>query len=849
MTEDRDPDRRIGPWLDEQATPSAPDGLLERSLARVEATGQRPGWRAADRWRSYLGIRRPATVRGGMGPVLAVAVVVVAVAAGAGLYLGFSRGIVAGPSGPPSIGPVPSAPVVGMPASPVFPVAPSPPPTIGPGTVIAYTRTTVKPAMSAQNPGGARCYDGTSCPVPRLWVVGSDGSGAHELLPAGMGAQIGGAWSSDGAHLVYEESGKFYLTDASGSAPQVVDTGCVAPCVGDYAAAFSSDGTHLVFVRTSTSASGYDDHNAITTMDLASGRVLELSSTAPDGGSLPGWSPDGTQIAFFRYGDKDMGIVGPVPVRKSAVFVVDADGGNLHQITPKTLAAQFAGWSPDGARIVFTSLDAGREDVYTVRPDGTDVRRLTTDGISFGATWTPDGRILFVRGSTGAGTAGAPGFWTMGADGTNAAQLAPGMLAADQDPAWTPGPAWQPIGGQSIVPPPWSPSTSTAVGPPPPTPPATPAAALSPGFSWTGSMHTATGGPLGETATLLADGRVLVTGGCSAGAELYDPATGMFSPTGSLTVVRGGATATLLKNGRVLVAGGYNCGNGQNDGIWASAELYDPATGTFGPTGSMGTPREFHTATILADGRVLITGGHTGQSPVASVSVVFASYERALTAETAGSSTLSSAELYDPGTGAFSPTGSMAVFRDRHTATLLENGMVLVAGGGGEGYARNSAELYNPATGTFRSTGSMRSDRWLHSATLLPDGRVLIAGGRSPNDSTYASAELYDPATGRFAPTGSMKASRQEHSATLLADGRVLIAGGYVQDPAHWDVLSQTELYDPRTGKFANGGSMGEPRSGQAATLLNDGRVLIVGGSGVGYPMGAGPTSAVLYQP
>jgi hypothetical protein len=362
-------------------------------------------------------------------------------------------------------------------------------------------------------------------------------------------------------------------------------------------------------------------------------------------------------------------------------------------------------------------------------------------------------------------------------------------------------------------------------------------------------MHTATGGSLGGTATLLADGRVLVTEGCSTDAELYDQTTGTFSPTGSLTATRGSATATRLRDGRVLIAGGGNCGNAETGGIWASAELYDPVTGTFSPTGSMATPREFHTATLLADGRVLIAGGYTGQSPVASVSFVLASYERALTAETAGSNTLSSAELYDPGTGTFSRTGSMAVFRDRHTATLLENGMVLVAGGGGEGYARNSAELYNPATGTFRSTGSMRSDRWLHTATLLRDGRVLVAGGRSPNDSTYASAELYDPATGRFTPTGSMKASRQEHTATLLTDGRVLIAGGYVQDPAHWDVLSETELYDPRTGKFTDGGSMGEQRSGQTATLLDDGRVLIVGGSGVGYPMGTGPTSAVLYRP
>jgi len=354
----------------------------------------------------------------------------------------------------------------------------------------------------------------------------------------------------------------------------------------------------------------------------------------------------------------------------------------------------------------------------------------------------------------------------------------------------------------------------------------------------------------GDTATGFPDGRVLVTIGCSAAAELYDPTTGTFAPTGSLTAIRWGKTATLLQDGRVLVAGGYNCGDAGSDGVWASAELYDPGTGTFSATGSMDEPRSRHTATLLADGRVLITGGITGQSPVASVSVVFASYEHAMTAETAESITLSSAEVYDPKTGAFSGTGSMGDFRDSHTATLLGDGRVLVVGGGGEGYAsRTSTEVYHPATGVFSRTGSLKSGRWLHTATLLQDGRVLITGGRSPHDSDYDTAELYDPATGTFTLTGSMHEARQEHTATLLPDGRVLIAGGYQQDAVHWDVLSSVEWYDPGTMEFTPIGSMGEARSGHTATLLKTGRILIVGGSGIGYPAGAGPTSAVLYQP
>ena len=118
--------------------------------------------------------------------------------------------------------------------------------------------------------------------------------------------------------------------------------------------------------------------------------------------------------------------------------------------------------------------------------------------------------------------------------------------------------------------------------------------------------------PLGETATLLADGRVLFAGGCGTAAEVYDPATGTFSPTGSLAQVRASATATRLHDGRVLFAGGYNCAAAGQDGMWASAELYDPTTGTFSPTGSMAAPRSQHTATLLADGRVLIAGGLSG---------------------------------------------------------------------------------------------------------------------------------------------------------------------------------------------------------------------------------------------
>ena len=143
----------------------------------------------------------------------------------------------------------------------------------------------------------------------------------------------------------------------------------------------------------------------------------------------------------------------------------------------------------------------------------------------------------------------------------------------------------------------------------------------------------------------------------------------------------------------------------------------------------------------------------------------------------------------------------------------------------------------------------MKVGRWLQTATLLRDGRVLVTGGRSPKDSVYTSAEMYDPTTGKFSSAGSMTDGRQQHTATLLRDGRVFIAGGYWSDGQKWAVQSSTEIYDPATGNFSPTGSMGAPRDGHTATLLDDGRVLIAGGEDIGNAGGVAVPSAVLYQP
>lgn len=311
------------------------------------------------------------------------------------------------------------------------------------------------------------------------------------------------------------------------------------------------------------------------------------------------------------------------------------------------------------------------------------------------------------------------------------------------------------------------------------------------------------------------------------GLDLYLSArtlpTPIWSNTGNLNAGRDSHTATTLPSGKVLVAGG----NGSN-GTLRSAELYDPTTGTWSNTGNLNTDRNAHTATLLLGGKVLVAGGFSCAPPPQSCLQ------------------LRSAELYDPATGTWSNTGNLNIARDAHTATLLPNGNVLIAGGFLAGSALNNAELYDPATGTWSSAGNLNTGRYRHTATLLPNGKVLVAGGLGAN-ADLNSAELYDPATGTWSMTGNLNTAREFHTATLLSNGKVLVAGGFVNFD-NGQVTNSAELYDPVTEIWSNTGNLNTGRAYHTGTLLPNGKVLVAGGFFVaGFPNIT--NSAELYDP
>jgi hypothetical protein len=299
-------------------------------------------------------------------------------------------------------------------------------------------------------------------------------------------------------------------------------------------------------------------------------------------------------------------------------------------------------------------------------------------------------------------------------------------------------------------------------------------------------------------------------------------------------------TATLLPDGKVLVAGGILY---TEDLEVASAELYDPSTGTWSSTGSMSTPRSKHTATLLANGKVLVAGGFCAPLGPGGGAT------KGCPAAEDPDGAIAEAELYDPQTGKWSPTGSMTTERFLHTATLLADGKVLVAGAEHRDGILGSAELYDPSTGKWTATGGMITARTQQFAVRLGDGRVLMFGGCC--EGAGGSAEVYEPSTGKWTATGSLITARaQGGTAALLGDGTVIVAGGDPGGLGPGDAgLASAELYDADSGTWSATGSMSGPRLESAFTMLTDGRIVVVGGfSGIGAPYGL-LASAELFDP
>jgi hypothetical protein len=330
------------------------------------------------------------------------------------------------------------------------------------------------------------------------------------------------------------------------------------------------------------------------------------------------------------------------------------------------------------------------------------------------------------------------------------------------------------------------------------------------GFTATGSLATPRSS---HSATLLPNGKVLVAGGLASNffsalgsAELYDPASGTWTATGNMRYARSSHTAILLSNGKVLVQGGVE--QFDNNGMYraVNAEVYDPANGTWTATGPL---PQLHgpSVTLLPNGKVLLAGGQKNNDIMGKDVVIYAT-----------------AELYDPANETYVATGSLGTARIDHTATLLANGKVLVTGGRNSSGRLTSAELYDPASGTWTATGSLPVARDAPTATLLPDGKVLLVGGEI--NSNGASAELYDPASGTWTATGSLSTARTGSTATLLPNGKVLVTGG----GDNGGLVSDAELYDPTSGTWSGSGSLVTTRQLHTATLLASGNMLVAGG-------------------
>ncbi len=339
-----------------------------------------------------------------------------------------------------------------------------------------------------------------------------------------------------------------------------------------------------------------------------------------------------------------------------------------------------------------------------------------------------------------------------------------------------------------------------------------------------------------HTASLLPDGSVLIVGGTGATEPMHRaslrfiPSTNSYQADAPLQTARMGHVAFTLPGGKIIVAGGQDptVPGSAFDPVFKSSEIYDPATKTFTAGPDMNFPRRHHVATPLPDGRVLITGG--------------------IQLRGTGFGASMNTEIYDPSANKFLAGNTMNEGRWLHTATLLQDGRVLIVGGRSTNctgtcpnFALNSAEIFDPATGNFTPTGALNISRHSHTATLLSDGRVLVLGGETAEDlgtgdGRVGRAEVYDPATGKFTAWTQLVLPRSGHAATLLNNGKLWVTGGYRVTSIATD---RTELFDPATGTSAEGPLMHEFHVRHTATHLPNGEILIFSGNNGGQPIAA----------
>ncbi|MDC0748689.1 Kelch repeat-containing protein [Polyangium mundeleinium] len=313
-------------------------------------------------------------------------------------------------------------------------------------------------------------------------------------------------------------------------------------------------------------------------------------------------------------------------------------------------------------------------------------------------------------------------------------------------------------------------------------------------FAWTQAAWMATDRGV-PRATLLTDGRVLVTGGSGfedgvetvlASAELYDPQTNTFSAAASMIRPRNWHTATRLPDGRVLVVGGFSFNSSDEEGFYPpepSAEIYDPATDTWVYATHPDAVHKAHSAALLSNGQVLIVGG-SGQT---------------------------AAELYDPQTNTWSSAGGTSAEYSCGSATELPDGKVFVRG-------VDAAELYDPASNSWSWIGAPITDCTDATSALLSTGKVLFTNG--------SSAEVYDPATNQWSLAAPLLTGRYGHTGVALDGGAFMVAGGAIEDVS----MASTEIYDSATDTWSAGPPMAEKRYLHASTRLADGRVLVLGG-------------------